>query len=53
MIFADSAAALRLLRSTKIERCSLAINPNNGQRATSLLATNDTRAAPDMIKMSK
>ena len=36
----------------KIVRCSLASQPNTGQRATSLLATNTTGASADMTQMS-
>ena len=49
----DSAVAARRERSTKTERWSLAIKPNSGQWITSLLATNETLAAADMMRMSK
>jgi hypothetical protein len=36
----------------KIVRCSLASQPNTGQCATSLLATNTTGASADITQMS-
>src|ERR1700716_1586916 len=42
----------RACRSMKIVRCNFASQPNTGQRATSLLATNTTGASADITHMS-